>query len=315
MDKKPLIILAGPTSVGKSSLSVKLAKAVDGEIISADSMQVYKHMDIGTAKLTKEEMAGIPHYLIDELEPEDEFSVFQFQRYAREYIQRIHEKGKIPVIAGGTGFYIQAVLYDIDFTESESDDSYRRELEQLAAERGSPYLHSMLSEVDPDSAQNIHPNNKKRIIRALEYARLTSGKISEHNKEQRKRTSPYKYCFFVLTKDRARLYEDINSRVDKMLDMGLLDEVKSLAAMGYKKDLPSMQGLGYKELLAYLDNKLSLEDAIDLIKKETRHYAKRQLTWFRREKDVIWVDKDSFDNEEKILDYMIERLKQEGIIN
>lgn len=313
MDNKPLIILAGPTCVGKSSLSIRLAKAVNGEIISADSMQVYRHMDIGTAKLTRDEMAGIPHYLIDELEPDEEFNVFLFRKYAREYINRIHEKGKLPIIVGGTGFYIQAVLYDIDFTENESNPSYRKELEQLASEKGSAYLHGILSEVDPGSAKTIHPNNKKRIIRALEYAHLTGDKISKHNEEQRRRISPYKYCYFVLTKNRVKLYEDISNRVDKMLDMGLLDEIKSLSAKGYTGELISMQGLGYKELLAYLQNECSLEEAVELIKKKTRHYAKRQLTWFRREKDVIWVDKDRYDNDGQILKFMIERLKQEGI--
>jgi tRNA dimethylallyltransferase len=277
-------------------------------------MQVYKYMDIGTAKLSKDEMEGIPHYLIDEFEPEEEFSVFLFQRHAKEYIRRIYEKGKLPIIAGGTGFYIQAVLYDIDFTENESDIAYREELEQLAAKKGSPYIHGMLSKVDPESAKSIHPNNKKRIIRALEYARLTSGRISEHNKEQRKKDSPYKYCYFALTKDRVKLYEDINNRVDKMIDTGLLEEVKLLAAKGYREELPSMQGLGYKQLISYLKNEITLGEAIDLIKKETRHYAKRQITWFRREKDVIWVDKDSFDDEEQILGFMIDRLKQEGIL-
>ena len=217
MNKKPFIILTGPTSVGKTALSIALAKAVNGEIISADSMQVYKHMDIGTAKITPEEMDNIPHYLISEFEPDEEFNVVKFQEFAKEYIRKIHEKGKLPILVGGTGFYIQAVLYDIDFTENDTDYSYRRELEQLAAEQGSEYLHGLLKQVDPDSAQLIHPNNAKRIIRALEYVKLTGERISAHNEEQKGKESPYQYCYFVLTKDRAKLYEAIDKRVDQML--------------------------------------------------------------------------------------------------
>ncbi len=313
MDKKPLIILTGPTSVGKTALSISLAKAVDGEIISADSMQVYKYMDIGTAKIRPEEMGGVPHYLISEFEPDEEFNVVKFQQYAKDYISRIHEKGKIPILVGGTGFYLQAVLYDIDFTENDTDYSYRRELEQLAEEKSSEYLHSMLREVDPESAEAIHPHNAKRIIRALEYARLTGEQISVHNKEQREKASPYNYCYFVLTKDRAKLYETINQRVDLMMEQGLEQEVRGLAERGYTADLVSMQGLGYKELLAYLAGECSLEEAITLIKRDTRHYAKRQLTWFKRERDVLWVDKDLFTSEEEILNLLLQRLRETGI--
>ncbi len=314
MDKKPIIILTGPTSVGKTALSLSLAKAVNGEIISADSMQVYKHMDIGTAKISPDEMNGVPHYLISEFEPDEEFNVVRFQQYAKDYIRRIHEKEKVPILVGGTGFYIQAVLYDIDFTENETDYSYRRELEQLAEERGSEYLHSLLQEVDPASADAIHPNNGKRIIRALEYARLTGERISAHNDEQKRKASPYNYCYFVLNKDRAKLYEAINHRVDQMLEHGLLEEVMRLAEMGYTKDLVSMQGLGYKELLAYLAGECTLEEAIHLIKRDTRHFAKRQLTWFKREREVIWVDKDLFHSEEEVLQYMLLRLREAGIL-
>lgn len=313
MDKKPLIILTGPTSVGKTALSISLAKAVNGEIISADSMQVYKYMDIGTAKIKPEEMEGVPHYLISEFEPDEEFNVVKFQQYAKDYISRIYEKGKLPILVGGTGFYLQAVLYDIDFTENESDTSYRRELEQLAKDKGSEYLHSMLREVDPESAEAIHPNNVKRIIRALEYAKLTGERISVHNREQKEKASPYNYCYFVLNKDRARLYEAINQRVDQMMEQGLLQEVESLAKRGYGPELVSMQGLGYKELLAYLAGECSLEDAVNLIKRDTRHYAKRQLTWFKRERDVIWVDKDLYASEEEILQALIQTLREAGI--
>ena len=314
MNKKPFIILTGPTSVGKTALSIALAKAVNGEIISADSMQVYKHMDIGTAKITPEEMDNIPHYLISEFEPDEEFNVVKFQKYAKEYIRKIHEKGKLPILVGGTGFYIQAVLYDIDFTENDTDYSYRRELEQLAEEQGSEYLHGLLKQMDPDSAELIHPNNAKRIIRALEYVKLTGERISAHNEEQKGKESPYQYCYFVLTKDRAKLYEAIDKRVDQMLAQGLLEEVKSLARKGFTRELVSMQGLGYKELLAYLNGECTLDEAITLLKRDTRHYAKRQLTWFKREREVIWVDKDLFPSDEAILHFMLSNLLEAGVL-
>jgi tRNA dimethylallyltransferase len=314
MDKKPIIVLTGPTSVGKTSLSIRLAKEVGGEIISADSMQVYKYMDIGTAKITQDEMEGIPHYLIDILDPSEDFNVVKFKQYAKEYIERIQVKGKIPIIVGGTGFYIQAVLYDIDFTDNNSDTAYRKELEQLAQEQGNDYLHEMLQKVDPESAQAIHPNNVKRVIRALEYASLTGDQISVHNAEQRENKSPYQFCYFVLNKDRAKLYEAINQRVEFMLQKGLFDEVKQLASLGYTKELVSMQGIGYKELLAYLEGEYSFDQAIELIKRDTRHFAKRQLTWFKREKDVVWVNKDEFHNDQEVLDYMKKLLMVKHII-
>ncbi len=314
MLQKPLIILTGPTSVGKTELSIALAKAVNGEILSADSMQVYKQMDIGTAKITQEEMAGVPHYLIDELNPDEEFNVVRFQQFAKKYMQQIYDKNKIPILVGGTGFYIQAVLYDIDFTQNDTDDSYRQELERLLQEQGGDYLYAMLKSTDPESAALIHPNNSKRVIRALEFAKLTGDKISEHNREQRNRTSPYNYCYFVLNKDREKLYKSINQRVDNMLQEGLLEEVKRLAAQGYTRELVSMQGLGYKELLSYLDRECSLEEAIEILKRDTRHFAKRQLTWFRRERDVIWVNKDEFTSEDDLLNYLLDYLKMKNII-
>lgn len=307
MNKKPLIILTGPTAVGKTSLSISLAKAVDGEIISADSMQVYKYMDIGTAKITPEEMGGVPHYLISEFSPDEEFNVVKFQQYAKSYIKSIHEKNKIPILVGGTGFYIQAVLYDIDFEENEMDSSYRNELEQLAKTKGSDYLHELLADLDPKSGEAIHPNNTKRIIRALEYIKQTGEPISVHNEEQSKKESPYNYRYFVLNKDRSKLYEAINQRVDIMIEKGLVDEVKGLMTMDYTKNLVSMQGLGYKEIINYLEGNCSFNDAIEILKRDTRHYAKRQLTWFKREKDIIWVNKDDFTDEADIIDYLLDK--------
>lgn len=314
--KKPLVILTGPTAVGKTKASIGLAKAIGGEIISADSMQVYKQMDIGSAKIKPSEMEGIPHYLVDILEPDEEFHVVLFQQMAKQAIQKIYGKGKIPILVGGTGFYIQAVLYDIDFSENEKDTSYREELEKLAQIKGAEYLHDLLREVDEKSAQDIHANNVKRVIRALEYFHQTGEKISEHNEEQRKKVSPYNFSYFVLNDERAHLYERINLRVDQMINEGLVREVQSLKEKGYTRDMVSMQGLGYKEMLDYLDNKCSLEEAVEIIKRDTRHFAKRQITWFKRESDVTWIDKKEYDyNEERILKAMLQELKERGIIN
>ena len=316
MDSKPLIILAGPTAVGKTSLSIRLAKETGGEIISADSMQVYRHMDIGSAKITKEEMEGVPHYLVDVLEPEEEFNVVRFQQMAKEAAERIWEKGKIPLVVGGTGFYIQALLYDIDFTENDGDESYRRQLEQKASdEEGASELYEMLKTVDPKAAQEIHPRNIKRIIRALEFYHQTGKKISEHNETQRQRESPYNYTYFVLTDERSRLYERIDRRVDLMMEQGLLDEVRYLKERGVRKDSTAMQGLGYKELYAYLEGEYPLDEAVRIIKRDTRHFAKRQLTWFKRERDVIWADKSVIGREEeKLADYMLGYLREKKLI-
>lgn len=314
MCKKPMIILTGPTAVGKTALSIDLAKAINGAIISADSMQVYRHMDIGSAKITKEEMQGIPHYLIDVLEPQEEFHVVKFVELAKAALDEIYANGQIPIVTGGTGFYIQALLYDIDFTDQECDEAYRESLAQIAKEKGADVLHEMLREVDPKSAEAIHANNVKRVIRALEFYHLSGQKISEHNETEREKTSPYQFAYFVLTDDRAHLYERIEKRVDLMMEQGLLDEVKKLKAMGYHRDMVSMQGLGYKEILDALDGKITLDEAVLKIKKETRHFAKRQLTWFKRERDVIWFDKEKYDyRDDAILRDMIQILKEKEI--
>lgn len=312
---KPMVILTGPTAVGKTALSIELAKKINGAIISADSMQIYKHMDIGSAKIMPQEMKGISHYMIDELEPEEEFHVVRFVELAKKYLEEIYAAGKIPIIAGGTGFYIQALLYDIDFTDQESDEAYRRELETLAKEQGAERLHEMLREVDSASATAIHANNIKRVIRALEFYHLTGERISEHNERERQKTSPYNFAYFVLTDDRANLYRRIDKRVDVMVEQGLVEEVKKLRQMGCHREMVSMQGLGYKEILAYLDGELTLEEAIYIIKRETRHFAKRQLTWFKREREVLWIDKKAYNyQEEKILFDMIRILEEKEII-
>lgn len=314
--KEPLIILAGPTAVGKTAASIELAKAVNGEIISADSIQVYKYMDIGSAKITKDEMQGIKHYLIDEKFPDEDFNVMLFQKYAREYISQIQSRGKIPIIVGGTGFYIQAVLYGIEFTEHDTDMEYRNSLFKLSEEKGAEYIYGILKETDPEYATIVHANNQKRVIRALEYFHQTGEKFSEHNAEQSKNKSPYNFAYFVLTDKREILYERIERRIDKMLACGLTEEVKGLLSMGYGRELVSMQGLGYKEIAAYLEGEMSFEEAVSVLKRDTRHFAKRQLTWFRREKEVIFIDKSDYGGDETaILKYMLDILKQKNITN
>lgn len=310
-EKKTLIILTGPTAVGKTKASIGLAKAIGGEIISADSMQVYRHMDIGSAKITKEEMADIPHYLIDVLEPEEEFHVVRFQQMAKAAMADIYSRGKIPIIVGGTGFYIQALLYDIDFTENEGDSVYREKLEALAKEKGAAYLHGQLAMVDPKAAEEIHANNIKRVIRALEFYHQTGQKISEHNERERQKESPYQFCYFVLNDRRECLYERIDQRVDQMIRNGLVQEVQALKERGCTKQMVSMQGLGYKEIFSYLEGDCSLEEAVYIIKRDTRHFAKRQLTWFKRERDVIWVQKDALNyDDEKLLQSLLESIKE-----
>lgn len=313
--KEPLVILTGPTASGKTSLSVELARRINGEIISADSMQVYRGMDIGSAKVTPSEMQGIPHYLIDELQPSEEFHVVRFQELAKQYIRQIREKNRIPILVGGTGFYIQAVLYDIDFTENGSDTSYRDHLQQLADTEGPETLHRMLKEVDPDSALAIHANNVKRVIRALEYYQETGEPISKHNNEERQKLSPYNFAYFVLNDLRENIYKNIDLRVDRMMEQGLLEEVRRLQSEGCTRDMVSMQGLGYKEMLDYLDGKYPLDEAVRILKRDTRHFAKRQLTWFRRERDVLWINRQDHDySTEKILKHMTEILHTRGIL-
>ena len=313
--EKPLIVLTGPTAIGKTSLSISLAKAVNGEIISADSMQVYKHMDIGSAKIRPEEMKGVPHYLVDVLEPEEEFHIVKFQQMAKAAMEEIYGKGKIPILVGGTGFYIQAVTRDIDFTEAKQEDAYRSELEALAEEKGAEYLHEMLQKADPASAESIHAHNVKRVIRALEFYHQNGTPISAHNEEQKAQESPYNLAYFVLNGPREILYDRIDRRVDQMLKEGLVKEVENLKEMGCHRGMVSMQGLGYKEILACLEGEYPLEEAVRILKRDTRHFAKRQLTWFRREKDVIWVNKEEFNwNEENILEYMLSVLRERGIL-
>ncbi len=303
-----LVIITGPTAVGKSELSIELAKRLNGEIISADSIQVYKGLDIGSAKITEEETQGIKHHLIDVLSPKEDFNIYIFKEMANKAIEEIVKKDKIPIIVGGTGFYIQSVIYDIDF-KKEDNSAIRNELEKVSDKKGSEYLHNMLREIDEESAEKIHPHNTKRVIRAIEYYKLNNRPISEHNDEERAKDPVYDAKYFVLTDDREKLYDKINSRVDKMVDSGLVNEVKGLMKLGLDSSYNSMQGIGYKEISEYLNGKTTLDEAIDNIKKNTRHFAKRQLTWFRREDNVIWIDKSKYDyDNERILSYMTDMI-------
>ncbi len=314
MDKKSLVILTGPTAVGKTALSIALAKKLNAGIISADSMQVYKHMDIGSAKITPAEMQGVSHDLVDVYMPWEEFHVVRFQKDAKAAMERLWDGNRLPLVVGGTGFYIQALLYDIDFTEEESDPALRASYEAIAKQEGAQALHARLQTVDPKSAQEIHANNIRRVIRALEFYEKTGTPISAHNERERARSSPYRFAYFVLTDDREKLYARIDARVDTMMECGLLAEVKALQDMGCKRDMTAMQGLGYKELFAYLAGECSLEEAVRIIKRDTRHFAKRQLTWFKRERDVTWIDKSAFDyDKEKILSYILEIIEERGI--
>lgn len=315
MEKRPLVTLTGPTAVGKTALSVAFAKAINGEIISADSMQVYRHMDIGSAKVTKEEMEGVPHHLIDVLEPAEEFNVVLFQKMARQAAEEIESRGHIPILVGGTGFYIQALLYNIDFAENDEDRRLRRSLEEIAKEQGASALYEKLRAVDPESCEIIHANNVKRVIRAIEFYEKTGKKISAHNREQRQNISPYRFAYFVLNDDREKIYRQIDQRVDLMMERGLVEEVRALRAMGCSRGMVSMQGLGYKEILSYLEGEISQEEAVYLIKRDTRHFAKRQLTWFKREKEVTWIEKNVFDySSQNMLAFMQDFLHEKRII-
>lgn len=314
MKNKPLIIISGATAVGKTELSIRLAQMINGEIISADSMQVYKNFNIGTAKASAEEMKGIKHYLIDELDADEEFSVYEFKIRAEKYINKILSEGTIPIIVGGTGFYIQSVLYGIDFSEEEPDTKYRQQLEDIAQEKGRAFLHNMLFRIDPVSAQKIHENDLKRVIRALDYYHENKCPISEHNHMQQQKEAAYDYAYFVLNRDRQTIYDRINKRVDMMISNGLVEEVRSLIAGGISPDSVAMQGLGYKETVRYINGDISLDRLSELIKLGTRHFAKRQITWFKRERDVNWLNYEDYSNVDDMLNKMIEILKEKKIV-
>lgn len=315
---KNLLIIAGPTGIGKTDISIKIAEKINGEIVSADSMAIYKYMDIGSAKIKKEEMKGIPHHLIDIIDPRDSFSAAEFKTHAENAIDDIIKRSRFPMVVGGTGLYINSLIMSYDFTNASKDEEYRNHLLNLANEYGKEYVHNMLKKIDPESFERLYPNDLKRVIRALEVYKVTGETISKFNEngQNAAKNSPYNLFYYVLNMDRSKLYERIDKRVDIMLQEGLIEEVKLLQSMGCKPDMQSMKGIGYKEILYYLDKKISLDEATYLIKKGSRNYAKRQLTWFRKDKRAVWIDKDKF-NEDEIIDMIMKEInlhKNEGIL-
>lgn len=302
MEKTPIIILTGPTAVGKTDLSINLAKELNAEIISADSMQIYEYMDIGSAKVTYEEMDGVKHYLIDEVKPDYPFSVSEFQERANKYIKEITKKGKKVIVTGGTGLYLNSLIYNMDFAKSDANDELREQLAQELEEYGIDYMYNKLKELDEESANRIHKNNTKRVIRAIEVA--LSGKKMNDFSNDLKYNEKYEPIIIVLNRDREHLYERINKRVDIMMDQGLVEEVKNLLDWGYTKDMTSMQGIGYKEIIKYLDGEYTFDEAEEIIKRDSRRYAKRQLTWFRRYENAKWFDLDKY-SDSKVLEQEI----------
>ncbi len=294
--KEKLLVITGPTAIGKTKISVDLASDLNGEIISADSMQIYKYMDIGTAKVTREEMNGIDHHLIDIVYPDEEYTVSNYQRDARDLIIDINKKNKLPIVVGGTGLYINSLVYELNFVNISPDEKIRNKYENLAEIHGNEYIHNILSKVDNESSEKIHINDRKRIIRALEIFELTGKTMSMYNKNFRKKNEDYQLCMICLNMNRKALYDRINRRVDIMIEQGLVDEVRKILDLGYSKNLVSLQGIGYKEIIDYIYGDITLEQAIDRIKQGSRNYAKRQLTWFRRDKRIKWIDIDEFNN-------------------
>lgn len=305
--KKKLAIITGPTASGKTRISIEVAKAISGggEIVSADSMQIYQYMDIGSAKPTAFEMDGIPHHLIDIVRPDEDFSVALFRKHASASIDDILSRNKLPILAGGTGLYINSLTTPVDYTEFSYDASYRNELAALAEEKGNQELHALLKNVDPESYERLFPNDVKRVIRALEVFRHTGKTISEYQRESRKKPIDYELAYIALTMDRQRLYERINHRVDLMFEQGLVEEVQKLALMGYTKDMVAMQGIGYKEIFDYFEGYFDLKELKNIIKQRSRNYAKRQLTWFRRDERIYWINLDTFGRIEEIIQNII----------
>ena len=301
---RQIIVVAGPTAVGKTKYAIEIAKAFDGEVVSCDSMQLYKYMDIGSAKPTAEEQAQVKHWLVDEIDPKDSFSVARYQEMAKACIEDIFSRGKTPVIGGGTGLYLNSLLYEMDFSNAPQDDELRQTLENEAELFGPEYLHNKLKEADPVAADRIHPNNVKKVIRALEGA--ISGNTITDFKNCQEKCKDYDTILIGLTRNRAELYDRINLRVDIMVEHGLFEEVEGLLQMGLEEADISMKGIGYKEIIEYFDGLYTKEEAIDLIKKNSRHLAKRQLTWFRRYDDMTWFDINNYENDEAAIEDIIQ---------
>jgi len=312
-DKEKLIAIVGPTATGKSDVAIELAKRIEGEIVSADSMQIYAGMDIGTAKVTAAEMQGVPHYCIDIVEPAEPYSVAEYQRLVREVIGDISRRGKIPILVGGTGLYVRSVIDKLEFPSGNVSSEVRKQLEERARVEGPDALYKELIEKDPAAVEIVHPNNVRRIIRALEVIELTGKPFSSYHGEWKNRESIYNLEMFGLTMDRDSLRERINRRVDTMIETGLLDEVKSLVEHGYERFLTSQQAIGYKELIGYLNGEITLEEAVETIKARTRQYAKRQLTWFRADPRVQWIDLTGKTPGE-IVDEIMDKLKHDGFL-
>lgn len=303
----PIFVVAGPTAVGKTELAIALSKGIDGEIVGCDSMQIYRFMDIGSAKPTLEERKEVPHHLIDFVDPREEFSVARYQELARKAINEIHHRGKVSVISGGTGLYLDSIIYDLDFSKKPDGGVFnkrRNELFQLAENHGNDVLHGVLSELSPEMASKIHPNNVKKVVRAIEVLE-NGGNSYDYQTIQKKEYSKYKPAMFCLTRDREELYDRINKRVDVLMENGLLDEIKGLLAMGLSKSQISMKGIGYKELISYLNGEIELNEAVQLIKRNTRRFAKRQLTWFRKYDNMKWINLSQLQNYEEAVNVIL----------
>lgn len=304
---RKIIVIAGPTAVGKTKYAIEAAKAFNGEVVSCDSMQLYKYMDIGSAKPTAEELAQVPHHLVDIIDPAEPFSVAEYQKLAKAAIEDIFARGKVPVIAGGTGLYLNSILYDMNFSNAKQDQELRQKLEKEAQEFGPEYIHNKLAKLDADAAQRIHPNNVKKVVRAIEAA-ITGENIKDF-KECNIKVKDFERILIGLTRDREELYDRINKRVDLLVEQGLFDEVKGLLEKGLTESDISMKGIGYKEIIGYFDQKYPKEEAIDLIKKNTRHLAKRQITWFKRYEDIKWLDISQYEDDNNAIEGMLEWLK------
>ncbi|HHY82806.1 MAG TPA: tRNA (adenosine(37)-N6)-dimethylallyltransferase MiaA [Clostridiales bacterium] len=310
MDKIPLVVITGPTATGKTDLAIQIASRLNGEIVSADSMQIYRYMDIGTAKPSIEERRGIPHHMIDIVDPDEEYNAALYQKQASQIIRQIAERGRLPVLAGGTGLYINSIIYPMNFTDAVEDPEYRSYLNEILERYGAEHLHSMLSEIDPDTAARLHPNDTRRVIRAMEVYHLTGNTMENYRQNYREMDSDYHLLLYGLTMDRQKLYERINLRVDRMMKAGLVEEVKGLLERGYTKNLVSMQGLGYKEIIAYHEGLATLEEAVEILKRDTRRFAKRQLTWFKRESRIEWLDMDRQDSLPAIAEQLVMDIKE-----
>lgn len=308
-NKDNLLVLTGPTGIGKTAISIDIAKKLKGEIISADSMQIYRYMDIGTAKITLEEMDNIPHYMLNIVYPDEEFTVADFKNKSEKYIEKINKSGKLPILTGGTGLYLNSIVYELKFTKVEANEELRKEYDYLADMYGNQYIHDELYKVDAISANRININDRQRIIRALEIFYETGKPMSYYNKNFRKETEKYNLTMIGLTMDRAKLYSRINKRVDFMIEEGLIDEVRKLMDMGYSTELVSMQGIGYKEIISYLEGEAKLDETIEILKRNTRRYAKRQLTWFRRDNRIKWIDINQYDSIEEVSETIISYIK------